>query len=145
MEFNPNNNIIKLCLQGMEMEEKDKPEEASRLFFQAWDDAINDFEKFIAAYYVARHQKSASDKLRWLETALQFALNLNNDAVKPAFTNLYASIAKCYEELKDLNNAEKNYQLANSLTEKLTDNGPFYHGTKADLRAGDFLTAGYSS
>ena len=27
MEFNPNNNVIKLCVQGMDMEEKGKPEE----------------------------------------------------------------------------------------------------------------------
>ncbi|WP_307876400.1 NAD(+)--rifampin ADP-ribosyltransferase [Parapedobacter lycopersici] len=26
-----------------------------------------------------------------------------------------------------------------------TDKGPFYHGTKADLRVGDLLTAGYGS
>ncbi|MEO7692996.1 MAG: NAD(+)--rifampin ADP-ribosyltransferase [Chryseolinea sp.] len=25
------------------------------------------------------------------------------------------------------------------------DNGPFYHGTKADLKVGDFLTAGFRS
>ncbi|MEP6738331.1 MAG: NAD(+)--rifampin ADP-ribosyltransferase [Chryseolinea sp.] len=25
------------------------------------------------------------------------------------------------------------------------DNGPFYHGTKADLKVGDFLTAGFKS
>jgi len=35
MEFSSNNNIVKLCLQGMDMEEKDKPEEASKLFFHA--------------------------------------------------------------------------------------------------------------
>lgn len=35
MEFNPNNNVVKLCLQGMGMEEKGKPEEASKLFLQA--------------------------------------------------------------------------------------------------------------
>ena len=32
MEFSPFNNVVKRCLQGMDMEEKDKPEEASRLF-----------------------------------------------------------------------------------------------------------------
>ncbi len=79
MEFNPNNNVIKLCIQGMDMEEKGKPEEASKLFLQAWNEATNDFEKFIAAYYVARHQKNVSDKLKWLETALQFALKINDD------------------------------------------------------------------
>ena len=63
MEFNPNNNVIKLCVQGMDMEAKGKPEEASRLFLQAWTEAINDFEKFTAANYVARHQINDSDKL----------------------------------------------------------------------------------
>lgn len=69
----------------MGMEEKGKPEEASKLFLQAWGEATNDFEKFIAANYVARHQKNISDKLKWLETALQFALKINNDTVKSAF------------------------------------------------------------
>lgn len=27
----------------------------------------------------------------------------------------------------------------------ILDNGPFYHGTKADLKVGDLLTAGYNS
>ena len=145
MEFNPNNHVIKLCLQGMDMEEKGKPEEASRLFLQAWNEATNDFEKFIAAHYVARHQKNVSDKLKWLETVLQLALKINNDSVKGAFASLYVSIAKCYEDLNDLNNAKKNYELANSFTHKPSDNGPFYHGTKADLQVGDLLTAGSSS
>jgi tetratricopeptide (TPR) repeat protein len=142
LEFNPNNNIVKLCLQGMDLEGKSKPEEASRIFLQAWNEATNDFEKFTAAYYVARHQKNISDKLKWLETALQFALKINNDNVKGAFPSLYLNIAKCYEDLSDLDNAKKNYELAISFKDKLSDNGPFYHGTKADLQVGDLLTAG---
>jgi rifampin ADP-ribosylating transferase len=145
MEFDPNNNVIKLCVQGMDMEGKDKPEEAGRLFLQAWDEAGNDFEKFTAAYYVARHQKDVRDKLKWLETALQFALKINNDTVKSAFPSLYLNIAKCYEDLNDFDNAKKNHQLATSFTDKLSDKGPFYHGTKADLQVGDLLTAGLGS
>jgi hypothetical protein len=93
MEFNPNNNVVKHCLQGMGLEEKGKPEEASKLFIQAWNEAINDFEKFLAAHYVARHQKNVSDKLKWLEMSLQFALKINNDTVKSAFPSLYLNIA----------------------------------------------------
>jgi hypothetical protein len=145
MEFNPANNIVKLCLQAMFMEEKDQLEEAGKLFLQAWNEATNDFEKFIASFYVARHQKNAPDKLRWLETALQLALKINNSSVKAAYPSLYTSIAKCYEELNDPGNAKKNYELANSFTEDPADNGPFYHGTKADLQIGDHLTAGYNS
>jgi len=145
MEFNPNNNVVKLCVQGMDMEEKGKPEEASRLFLQAWNEATNDFEKFTAAYYVARHQKNVPHKLKWLETALQFALKINDDTVKGAFPSIYINIARCYEDLSDLDNAKKNYELAISFTDKPSDNGPFYHGTKADLQVGDLLTAGSRS
>jgi tetratricopeptide (TPR) repeat protein len=145
MEFNPNNNIVKLCVQGMFMEEKDKPEEARRLFLQAWDEATNDFEKFTAAYYVARHQKNALDKLQWIETALQLALKLNDDTVKAAFPLLYSNLAKSYEELGDLDNAKKNYELAVLFRDKPSDKGPFYHGTKANLQIGDFLIAGNMS
>ena len=35
--------------------------------------------------------------------------------------------------------------MGNSFIGKPSDNGPFYHGTKADLQVGDFLTAGYGS
>jgi rifampin ADP-ribosylating transferase len=145
MEFNPNNNIVQLCLQGIGLEEKDKLQEASKLFLQAWNEATNDFEKFIAAHYVARHQKDISDKLKWLETALQCALKINDDNVKSAFPSLYSNIAKCYEDLSDSDKAKRNYELATLFKDKLSDKGPFYHGTKADLQVGDLLTAGNSS
>jgi tetratricopeptide (TPR) repeat protein len=145
MEFNPSNNVVKLCLQGMGMEEKGNPEEASELFLQAWNAATYDFEKFISAYYVARHQKNVSDKLKWLETALQIALKINDDSVKSAFPSLYSNIAKCYEDLSDPDKAKKNYELATSFQDKPSGKGPFYHGTKADLSVGDLLIAGGSS
>ncbi|MBI1833340.1 MAG: NAD(+)--rifampin ADP-ribosyltransferase [Candidatus Andersenbacteria bacterium] len=145
MEFSQNNNIVRLCLQGIAMEKKGKPEEASTLFFQAWNEATNDFEKFISAHYVARHQKNVSDKLRWLETDLQLALKIDDDTVKSAFSPLYTNIAKCYEDLGDTNEAKKNYELAASCDDKPSDKGPFYHGTKADLQIGDLLTVGSGS
>jgi rifampin ADP-ribosylating transferase len=145
MEFNPNNNIVQLCLQGIGLEEKDKLQEANKLFLQAWNEATNDFEKFIAAHYVARHQKDISDKLKWLETSLQCALKINNDAVKSAFPSLYLNIAKCYEDLSDSDKAKRNYELATLFKDQLSDKGPFYHGTKAHLQVGDLLTAGNSS
>src|SRR3954471_21804993 len=112
MEFSPDNHIVKLCILGMGMEEKDQPGEAGRIFLQAWNEATNDFEKFIAAHFVARHQKNVSDKLKWFQTALQLALKINNASINGAFVSLYVSIAKCYEDLNDLDNAKKNYELA---------------------------------
>jgi len=129
----------------MAMEEKGNPDEASKLFLQAWNEATNDFEKYLAAYYVARHKENVPAKLKWLETALQFALKVNSESAKSALPNLYSNIAKCHEDLGDVDNAKKNFELANSFKGKPTDKGPFYHGTKADLQVGDLLTAGSSS
>lgn len=145
MEFNPSNPVIKLCLQGMAAEDKGDADGASKLFLQAWKEATNDFEKFTAAYYVARHQKNVRDKLKWLETSLQFALKINDVTVRAAFPSLYSNIARCYEDSGDVDNAKKNFELANSFTGDPSDKGPFYHGTKADLQVGDLLTPGGSS
>ncbi len=146
MEFSPTNIVIKLCLQGIELEEKGMPEEAGKVFLQAWNEATDDFEKFTAAQYVARTKKDVADKLNWYETALQFARIVNNDAVKHAFAGLYSNIAKCYEGLGDIEKAKANYELALSFTdEQPTDQEPFYHGTRADLQVGDLLTAGRDS
>ncbi len=145
MDFNPFNKVIQLCIQGMELEEKGIPEEAGSRFLQAWNEATNDFEKYIAAYFVARHQERVPDKLKWIETALQFALKVNDEAVTSAFPGLYSKIAKYYEDLNDPDRAKKNHELANSFSNNPSDNGPFYHGTKADLKVGDLLTPGGSS
>ena len=140
-QFNPNNKIIQLLLRGMGMEDSGKPEEASLLFLKAWSEATDDFERFIAAYYVARHQKNSSDKLKWFETSLQFALKLNDVAVKSAFPSLYLNIAKCYEELSDPDKVKKYVALSHSYKGTPSDPGPFFHGTRADLQVGELLTA----
>ncbi|MEI6410549.1 MAG: NAD(+)--rifampin ADP-ribosyltransferase [Bacteroidota bacterium] len=145
MEFNPTSSPVQRCLQGMGMEEKGNPEEAGKLFMQAWNEATNDFEKFLAAYFVARHQKSVSDKLAWLQTSLQCALIVNNATVKAAISTLHLGIAECYKALNDPDNAKRHYDAGISLKDQISDPGPFYHGTKADLQVGDFLTAGYRS
>ena len=124
------------------MEENDKPEEAARLFLQAWNEAADDFEKFIAAHFVARHQKDAPGKLKWSLTALEHAIQMHNETGRGALPGLYLNVARCYEELNDTENAKKNYDLANSSGDRLSDMGPFYHGTRADLKVGDLLTAG---
>ena len=127
------------------MAEKGNAEQANRLFLQAWNAATDDFEKFTAAYYVARHQENVRDKLEWFETSLRFASKINDVTVNGAFPSLYSAIAKCQEDLGDHENAKKNRELASSFTDNPSDDGPFYHGTKADLQIGDLLTAGGSS
>ncbi len=121
MQFDSDNTIVKLCAEGMNLEGEGKPLEASLLFKKAWNEAATDFEKFIAAHYVARHQNSINDKLKWDELALHFALNAPDS--KGAYPSLYLNIGKCYEDLKDFTNARKNYQLALSFSDSLHDDG----------------------
>lgn len=123
MLFDPDNNVVKLCAQGMDEEGKGKDDKAMMLFLQAWNEAANNFEKFIAAHYVARQQKTVADKLKWDETALGLALKINDDEMKGSYPSLYLNIAKCYEDLKDLDHAKKNYQLALSFSNSLLDDG----------------------
>jgi rifampin ADP-ribosylating transferase len=145
MDFNPNNPVIKLCVQAMDMEAAGNPEEAKRLFIQAWNEATDDFEKFTASYYVARHQPTVSDSLKWYEASLQCAINTNSDTVKSAFPSLHNHIAKCYEALGNLEKAKEHRDKAASFTDNPSDRGPFYHGTRADLQVGDLLTPGNRS
>jgi rifampin ADP-ribosylating transferase len=145
VEFDPRNNVVKLCVQGMDMEEKGESEEARSLFLRAWNEATNDFEKFIAAYYVARCQETLTEKLKWLETALRLAEQIDDESVRPAFSSLYSEIAQCQEELGDHESAKESRELAASSTDVPLDTGPFFHGTRADLHAGDLLVAGGNS
>lgn len=144
-KFDPKNKIIRLCVLGMGMEEQGNSEEASELFLQAWNESANDFERFIAAYQVAKHEKDISNRLKWMETSLEYAIKSNDDSVKSAFPAIYLSISKCYKELGNYNKAKINYELSNSYNTEPYDKGPFYHGTRADLQVGDLLVSGRDS
>jgi len=135
MLFDPENPIIKLCAQGMQLEGEAKRDEASAVFHQAWEQAANDFERFTAAHYIARHQDSVANKLKWDETALQLALGLNDDGIKRALPSLYLNIAKCYEDLNDFPKARENYQNALAYTGFLHEDG-YSNMVRAGINAG---------
>jgi tetratricopeptide (TPR) repeat protein len=145
MQFDPSNPIIKLCIQAIALEEKGQAEEAGKLFLKAWNESKEELEKFYTSFYVARHQKKVVDKLKWFQTALQLALKTKDTGVNSALYTVYSNIAACNEAAGDLENATKHRALASSFKDKITDTGPFYHGTKADLQIGDLLVAGNRS
>ena len=123
MQFDLNNKVVKLCVEGMEREGLGRKDEALKLFQQAWEKAVSGFEKFTSAHYIARHQKTIEEKLHWDQTALNFALKLDDDKVRSALPSLYLNIAKCYEDLNDFHNARINYDMALSYTDLLPDDG----------------------
>jgi len=121
--FDPNNKIVKLCAEGMAAEGQGEMAKAKNLFIQAWDEARSDFEKFTAAHFVARHQETVSDKLKWDQTALEMALKVKDENIKGSFASLYLNIGKCYEDLNDIDLASKNYRLAGSYLDFLQEDG----------------------
>jgi rifampin ADP-ribosylating transferase len=61
--------------------------------------------------------------LTWDETALYFALRIQDESIKDALPSLYLNIAKCFEDLQDIGNALKNYELALGCARSLPDDG----------------------
>lgn len=145
MDFNPGNPDIKKCVESMILAEKGHVMEAGKMMQRTYNEAQHDFEKFIAAWFVARYHQDFSDRLQWLETSLQHGLATNDDTVKTAFPALYLEIARCNEQLGDRESAKKNLERVEVFRGKNYDTGPFFHGTKANLQTGDFLTAGFKS
>jgi rifampin ADP-ribosylating transferase len=64
INFDPNNTVVKLCIIGMNVEDSRNIEDATMMFQKAWHESTDDYERFIAAYHLARLQKSILDKLK---------------------------------------------------------------------------------
>lgn len=145
MKFSPQNEIVRLCIQGMRLEQGDHVEEARTMFLRAWNEATDDHERFLAAYHVSRQGKDPAGRLKWLEIALQLASRVDEASVRAAFPLLHSGMAECHESLNDLDAAERHRKLATSFEKETPDCGPFYHGTRAALQVGDLLSAGNAS
>jgi hypothetical protein len=78
----------------MEYESKGNFEEASTVFMAAWTQSTDDFERCVAAHYVARHQKSPDEALIWNQRSLNYALALGDDRVSGFFPSLYLNMGK---------------------------------------------------
>lgn len=110
--FHPENAAVKLCMQGMQLEVNGRLKEAGLLFLQAWDSAADDFEKFLAAWLLARNQPTVTEKIRWYERALDLASTVGDDGIKSAVPSLHKSISKCYGEIGDFEKAAMHQVLA---------------------------------
>ena len=123
MPFDPRNIVVQLCAQGMDKEGMLEQDEAKKLFDEAFHRAQTDFEKFIACHYIARHQHSPEEKLRWDELALSHAISCIDENIHENYSSLYLNIAKDFEDLGDDEEALKNYLLAGSYTGFLAEDG----------------------
>ena len=91
MLFDTNNAVVALCVAGMSCE--GTPEAAKKLFEEAWEKRSDDFDAAIAAHYLARHQRTPSEKLHWDTLAVDHAEKVPNDGAKELFPSLYLNLA----------------------------------------------------
>ncbi len=81
------NHVVRLCVWGMEAEGRGENAAARGLFWQAWEGARDDDEACIAAHYVARHQETPGETLRWNQECLDRADRVGDERV----SGFYAS------------------------------------------------------
>ncbi|MBX7094480.1 MAG: NAD(+)--rifampin ADP-ribosyltransferase [Flavobacteriales bacterium] len=145
MDFSPFNPIVKLCLQGMEMEANSQTTEAGEYYLQAWNEAQDDFGKFLAAYYYSGIQKDQNLQLHWLRISVQHAKASPSIAARTALLTLYQKIVQLLEHENENSVTEAYKKEIEALINHPPDPGPFYHGTKAELEIGDYLYPGNRS
>jgi hypothetical protein len=119
--MNSSDPVIQLCMKGMECEGKGDLDSASQLFMEAWDQGSNDFERCIAAHYVARHQKNPMDRLVWNQRSLDHANAVHDDRVREFYPSLYLNIGKAHEDLGNRGDAERFYEMAAKVLSLLSE------------------------
>ncbi|MFD8543551.1 hypothetical protein [Streptomyces sp. NPDC059649] len=91
--------VVRLCGEGMQAEAEGRAEAARELFQRAWEIAADDYEACIAAHYLARHQESAEDTLRWNQECLDRADRVADERVREFYPSLYLNMAHAYRRL----------------------------------------------
>lgn len=86
--------------------------DAARLFDQAWTESSNDYERCIAAHYVARHQPTTELALRWNQEAVHCAGRIADEGVAEFLPSLYLNLGKSQEDLGNAAEALRLYQCA---------------------------------
>ncbi|MFJ9612697.1 hypothetical protein [Streptomyces noursei] len=91
--------VVRLCVAGMQAEAEGRAEAARDLFQQAWDGARDDYEACIAAHYLARHQGSPAETLRWNQECLDRADRVGDARVRDFYPSLYVNMGNAHREL----------------------------------------------
>jgi hypothetical protein len=120
----PDNPVVKLCAQGMDAEFAGRPVEARDLFVRAWESRTDDYEASIAAHFVARHQATPEETLRWNQEALARAEAVDDERVRGFYPSLYLNLGHSHEQLGEMDEARRFYALAAAAATSLPE-GPY--------------------
>ncbi|MCX5743352.1 MAG: hypothetical protein NT062_12740 [Proteobacteria bacterium] len=131
------NQIVQLCALGIEAESAAAFPEARVLFLKAWVTSTDDFEACIAAHYVARHQRTEVDTLRWHQLALARAeaATRHDDRALPFFALYHHNVGKAHEDVVDYVAARHHYTLASRYL-PVVPQGPFRVRVEFQIKRG---------
>ena len=110
--MDPENQVVTLCVAGMQAEQAGRLEDARRLFARAWAAHQDPYEACIAAHYVARHQEEAASVLHWNQLALDYADAVGDERVAGFYPSLYLNLGWSHEQLGNWMEAQRYYDLA---------------------------------
>lgn len=135
MTMDTENPVVALCADGMHAEADGRPEDARALFDQAWEAARDDYEACVAAHYVARHQDTPEERLRWNAESLTRAERVGDERVRGFYASLHLNLARDHRELGDETRAEDHYRLAAAHLDAVPP-GPYRDLIRAALPSG---------
>ena len=96
----------------MQAEAEDRGADAYELFQQAWESAQDDYEACVAAHYLARHQPTPQETLRWNQECLTRADRVADERVKGFYVSLHLNMAQAYRNLEASDRAREHFELA---------------------------------
>jgi len=106
------NPVVQLCAAGMAVE--GDAEQARGLFAKAWDLRRDDYDASIAAHFVARHQPTPEDTLRWNQIAVRHAVAVPDDRTKPFLASLYLNLGESQRVLGQRDDAIESARVAHA-------------------------------
>ncbi|MER6998613.1 hypothetical protein [Streptomyces sp. NPDC000410] len=110
--MNPDNPVVQLCAQGMSAEAEGRGADARALFLRAWEAATDDYEACVAAHYLARHQPTPEETLRWNRKCLARADRVGDERVRGFYPSLHGSIGRALLDLGDVTEARTHFEAA---------------------------------
>ncbi|GAA2251834.1 hypothetical protein GCM10010232_44910 [Streptomyces amakusaensis] len=110
--MNPENPVVRLCARGMRAEAEGRADEAAGLFLRAWEAAEDDYEACVAAHYLARHQATAEETLRWNQECLDRADRVGDERVRPFYPSLHGTMGRAWLDLGDPVRARTHFEAA---------------------------------
>lgn len=119
--MDPDNPVVRLCVKGMECEFAGDFDGAAQAFQTAWNQSTDDFERCIAAHYMARHQKTPAGGLEWNERSLHHATAVDDGRVRDFYPSLYLNLGKSHEDLGHREDARHFYDLASKIVDALPE------------------------